>query len=234
MDTVLASRNDLNKIEILKRYRFFHDANPLLKNEILSHSNTVTLRPDAVFFQRGDQVNQLALIGAGSVRVFIVSQCGREITLYHVKSGGTCPINILSILLNRETPAIAVVEATLTAVVIDAIHFSHWVSDHAVVRQFVFDAVASRMVDVLSLLEDFKFRKLEKRLADYLLRQLPESATKPPVINATHMQLASELGSAREVISRLLRGFERMGVVDLARGKIFVNSRQALRQIIEA
>ena len=122
----------------------------------------------------------------------------------------------------------------LNAVVVDAVYFKKWVSEYAVVRQFVFESVATRLVEVLSLLEDFKFRKLEKRLADCLAKHIPDAEHASPVINITHMQLASELGSAREVISRLLREFERMGIVDLARGKIFVNNWKALQQIIEA
>ena len=123
METVLTSRNDIKKTEILRRYEFFREANPALKKEILANSSSVLLKPNSIYFHAGDKIQQLAFIGAGSVRVFIVSECGREITLYHLQAGDACPINILSILLNKETPAIAVVETMLNAVVVDAVYF---------------------------------------------------------------------------------------------------------------
>jgi CRP/FNR family transcriptional regulator len=232
METVLTRSDCKTKIAILKRYRFYCDASTSLQQEIMLHANTVVLKPNACFFQQGSQINQLALLGSGSVRVFVGSEFGREVTLYHINPGDSCPINMLSILLNRKAPAIAMVESLLQAVVIESGHFRKWVSEHDVVRHYVFETFASRMVDVLSLLEDIKFRKLEKRLAEYLINQLPPPDSSLAVINITHERLASELGSAREVISRLLGEFERMGFVELARARIFVNNKQALQKVI--
>lgn len=231
METVLTRSECRAKTEILERYRFFRDASASLQREIMSHANTVVLKPDVCFFQQGAQINQLALLGSGSVRVFVGSEFGREVTLYHIHPGDSCPINMLSILLNTKAPAVAMVESLLHAVVIDSGYFRKWVSEHDVVRHYVFETFASRMVDVLSLLEDIKFRKLEKRLAEYLINQLSSPDSSLTVISITHERLASELGSAREVISRLLREFERMGLVELARGKIFVNNKQALQKV---
>jgi CRP/FNR family transcriptional regulator len=232
METMLALSDSTKKKEILERYSFFRDAGYSLQLEILSNANTAVLKPGVYFFQPGSQVNQFALVGSGSVRVFVVSEGGREVTLYRVRPGESCPINILSILLNRKAPAIAIVESLLHAVVIDSVCLRKWVSEYSVFRQYVFETFASRMVDVLSLLEDIKFRKLETRLAEYLASQLPVLDSNSAVINITHERLAAELGSAREVITRRLREFERLGIVELARGKIFVNNNQALRKVI--
>lgn len=232
METMLTLSGCRIKAEILNRYSFFRDAKPSLQQEILSHANTIVLKPDVCFFRQGAQIKQLALPGSGSVRVFVVSELGREVTLYHLRPGDSCPINMSSILLNRKAPAIAMVESILHAVVIDSGNFRKWVSEHDVVRHYVFETFASRLIDVLSLLEDTKFRKLDSRLAGYLVNLLPPLDSNTAVINITHERLASELGSAREVISRLLREFERMGIVELARGRIFVHNKRALQKVI--
>lgn len=93
--------------------------------------------------------------------------------------------------------------------------------------------ILSILLDDFSLLENFKFRKLETRLAEYLINHLPKADLTEAVINITHERLVSKLGSAREVISRLLRDFERMGVVDRARRRIYINNRQALQNIVK-
>jgi CRP/FNR family transcriptional regulator len=232
MDTALTLSENTKKAEILKRYSFFREASLSLQHEIISNADTIALKPDVYFFRQGSKIKQLALLGSGSVRVFVVSEFGREVTLYHIQPGDSCPINMLSILLNRKAPAFAMVESLLHAIVIDSRYFRKWVSEHAVVRQYVFETFASHMLEVLSLFENIKFRKLEARLAEYLANQLSSAESSPAVIKITHERLASELGSAREVISRLLGEFERMGIVELARGRIFINNKQALEKVI--
>ena len=175
----------------------------------------------------------------------MIGESGREVTLYHVQPGEACPINILSILLNRQTPAFAIVESPIHAVVVDAGYFREWVSIDSSIRHYVFETLLMRISDDFALLENLKFRKLETRLAEYLVKHLPQQLPQklpqklplqdltPPVIKVTHERLASELGSAREVISRLLREFERMGIVELARGSIYINDKYALQKIIK-
>lgn len=233
MGTIFAQYNDVNKLAILNQYRFFNNATGSLQRKILANAEPVTLKTDTYFFRRGFKVRHLALIGSGSVRVFMTGESGREATLYHVEPGDACPINILSILLNREAPVFAMVESLLHAVIIDACYFREWVATDSIIRDYVFETLLTRISDDFSLLENLKFRKLETRLAEYLVKQLPQSEMSPAVIRVTHERLASELGSAREVISRLLREFERLGFVELARGRIFINDRQALRDIVK-
>lgn len=221
-----------NKQSILNHYCFFRGATDSFQQEILSCSTAVNLQPDTYFFERGTQVRQVALIGTGSVRVFMIGEGGREITLYHLQAGEACPINLLSILLDLATPAFAIVESPVHAVCIHAHSFKEWVATNTVLRQFVFETFAARFLDMFSLLDNLKCKKLEKRLAEYLVSQTSQQEYVPAVIKLTHESLASELGSAREVVSRLLRKFERKGIVELTRGRIYVNNTEALKNII--
>lgn len=230
--TARANEAEANmKRSVLGRYRFFRDAPMELRSEIEQAAIAAHLDAGAHFFDRGTLCDHVALVGAGSVRVSVQGETGREITLYHVEPGETCPVNLLSALLARPAPATAQVAAALDAVVLPTAAFRNWVAQHDVVRQFVLDAIAARLVDILSLLQEITFGRLDNRLADFLLRRFGQSRAQPPVIEATHERIAIELSSAREVITRMLREFERMGAVELHRGRVVLKNAELLTTI---
>ena len=231
--TVSSPRQKL--INIFSRYGFFTSADTALQEKILTNSRLVALNAFHYFFEQGSRPEQLALIGSGSIRVFVINHCGREVTLYHVRAGEACPLNMLSILTGQTTPAAAMAECGVLAAVMNANYYRKLISLHHPAQQFVFDTFASQLNHVFSLFSDLKFKKLETRLAEYLEQSFPPctppSAEEPLSITVTHQHLAAELGSAREVISRLLGKFERAGIVELRRGKIRITDKQALRDI---
>jgi CRP/FNR family transcriptional regulator len=153
-------------------------------------------------------------------------------SLYHVSRGGTCPINILSVLLKRPTSACARALSEITAITLPADYFRRCVIDSSVIRDFAFSAMADRLADVIDLVEHITFCTLEQRLAGYLCCQFDgQNSSAAPVLAITHDQIAAELGSAREVVSRLLRDLERKGGVSLGRGHIRLNDINLLKNI---
>jgi CRP/FNR family transcriptional regulator len=232
MNANLLERAEINKLDVLNQYTFYKNAEKSLQDEIETNSTIVKLEPNSYFYKKGGQCSHIALVGSGSVRVFVIGKSGREATLYHVLPGESCPINILSAMLDKKTPALAIAEVPLEAVVLPVGIFRKWVAERPVVQQYVFEALASRLVDVLSLMEDTKFRKMDQRLTEYLLNQFENSDYDPPMAQITHEKIAIELGSAREVISRLLGELERMGCVGLARGRIILKDKALLTQLI--
>ena len=233
-DMIIIKKDDrmITKIEVLKQYSFYRNAEKILQDEIVENANLTQLEPNTYFFKNGDKCHHIALLGAGSVRVFVVGESGREVTLYHVGPGDSCPINILSAMHDMEIPAMALAESHLSAVVIPVHVFKKWHASYESIQHFILEALASRLFNVLSLMEEIKFRKLEHRLADYLLTLFEQSDNNPPTAQVTHEKIAIELGSAREVISRLLREFEKKGTVSLARGKISQLNKEALYKIL--
>ena len=221
-----------NTVNVLEQYDFYQQASRELQDEICLQSKFVKLHADTFFYERASQCEYIALLGSGSVRVYVVGDTGREITLYHVKPGETCPVNVMTALLNMDSPAMAVIEVELEAVLLPIKYFKRWISEYAIIRQFVFESFATRMVDILSLMEDISFRKMDQRLANFLSGQFEQSNSEPPTANLTHEKIAVELGSAREVISRLLREFERKGVVELARGRIVRKNKSTLCELV--
>lgn len=218
----------VTRTEILSCYEFYRDADPVFRRELENASVAVKLPPGTDYFREGGQCRQVALIGRGSVRVFKKGETGREITLYYVLPGETCILSASCMLGESRYPANAVIEEETEAVVLDAGFFRGAVSAREEVRRFVFDSLSRRLADVLALLEEISFGRMDRRLADFLLRKFAEQGGEGGVLTMTHEQIAAELGTAREVVSRLLKELERSGAVGLSRGRITLRDESAL------
>ena len=174
-------------------------------------------------FCEGEHPQALALLVAGAVRVFKTGRTGREITLYRIGSGETCILSVNAILTRQPIAAAATVEQRVEAVTIPAEVLRDWVQRHDVWRQFVFGLISQRLMRVLSLVDDVVFRRMDARVATLLLER--GRAQNP--LRITHQEIAAELGTSREVISRLLEDLAGSGTLRPARGQIeIVDPRQ--------
>ncbi len=218
----------MTRTEILGKYSFYRNADPVFKREVENASVAVKLPPGTDYFREGGQCRQVALIGKGSVRVYKKGETGREITLYYVLPGETCILTASCMLGEKTYPADAVIEEETEAVILDAGFFRDAVSSRKDVRKFVFETLSRRMTEVLTLLEEISFGRMDRRLSEFLLRRLGEAGGNSGVLNMTHEQIAAELGTAREVVSRLLKELERTGAVELSRGRITLRDKQKL------
>jgi len=174
----------------------------------------------------GDACSQLALLTSGSARIFKLAESGREITLYRVDPGECCILTASCMLSGRAFPANAVVESDLEAVLVPEPQLLRWMTTSASWRDFLWGMLAGRLGDVISLVEEVAFRRMDQRLAEYLAEH---ALHKGPVLQATHSQIAADLGTSREVISRMLKDFELRGLLQLRRGRIELGDPQALR-----
>ncbi|MGB2693190.1 MAG: Crp/Fnr family transcriptional regulator [Thermodesulfobacteriota bacterium] len=218
----------MNKIDILKKYEFYNNADPSFKKEMENASVAVKLKAGDPYFYEGDQCKQIALIGNGGVRVYKAGESGREITLYHVTPGETCILSVSCFLGDRHYPANGIVESDTEAVVLDSGFFRMCIDSKQEVRKFVFSTLAIRLTDVLSLLEEITFNRVDHRLSEYLLKNFTNGKSELSSINRTHEQIAMELGTAREVISRLLKEHERIGAIKISRGMIVLKDKNKL------
>jgi CRP/FNR family transcriptional regulator len=217
----------MDKHDILDGIAFYRAAPPELQAAMASAARHVRLAPGDVLFREGDAPSQVAALGAGSLRVFRVGSSGREVTLYHVRGRQASLVGMLSVLLGRPTIATAQAEVATEAVLFPAAALREWVDTNAAVRRFVFETVTQALVNVTSLLEDVEFRPLDSRLAALLLAHVDAEG----VIAMRHEDIAAELGTAREVVSRLLEAFERMGAVHRSRARIEIRDEALLRQL---
>ena len=210
---------DDSKLEILQLFPFFKKLSDSYQSKLIENGEFVSLPAGAHYFEEGNSCNGIALVGSGDIRVFKRGETGREITLYHVERGETCILTASCILAQSAYPAAAIVDRHTTAVLFPGDLFRDWVARNEVIRQFVFFTLASRMGAVMTLIEELTFRKLDERLIDFLKGKLNSKQTLIE-IRMTHEEIAIELGSAREVISRLLKDFERRGLLKQSRGVI--------------
>lgn len=185
------------------------------------------IREGTVVFRAGDEAKAFFIILAGRVSVTITSPNGREILLYEVRGGETCVQTTLALLGGQPYEGEAKVTEAAEAVAIPRPVFDRLVGESDVFRAFVFRSFGRRLTEVIHLLEKVAFVPIESRLAAVLL----ERAGSGTRIETTHQDLASAIGSAREVVSRRLDALRDRGVVGLGRGHVIIVDRRALDQI---
>ena len=203
---------------ILESFDFYRRVAPESRAQLAAATTVVSLRKGATFYREGDLCQHFGLVRRGDIRVFKGAAAGREITLYHVRDGEPCLLNMLSVFLDRPAAATAVVEAETEAIVVSANVIRRWLSVHESVRTFVFEAMSARLTDVMTLAVEVSIRRLDVRLASLLLKLADVNRA----IHLTHDELATELGTAREVVSRLLKEFERCGALHLGRAHVTI------------
>ncbi len=191
-------------------------ADPQLVRELQQAATLVRLPAGRDVFAEGDRVQAIALLLSGRVRVYKIGASGREITLYRFGLGESCVLTASAILHRRTFPAIATVEQDAEAVLVPADTFRRWVHRFDLWRDFVFDMLSQRLASLLDVLDQVAFRRLDARLAAWLLTR---ARTYNPV-RVTHQHIAAELGTSREVVSRVLEEFARQGLVRTRRGLV--------------
>ena len=214
--------------EILEGVSFYREAPPALQPSILAVARRISLAPGDRLFREGEISNGFAAIGRGSIRVFRLGATGREINLYHVRDHQSSLVGMLSALLQRPAVATAQAELETEAVLMPATALNEWVATSESMRAFIFETMTRALIDVTTLLEDVAFRTMEGRLASLLLQHFASAS----VINMRHEDIAAELGTAREVVSRLLEAYERSGAIGLSRGRVELRDEAILRRAV--
>ncbi|MBD0384014.1 Crp/Fnr family transcriptional regulator [Paenibacillus sedimenti] len=194
-------------------------------------AETVTVDPFTPHSIREGHILEHAMfILSGWIRVYKLSAAGREITLYRVRSGQSCVLMMASILGETEYEASVSIEAETGVLLLPVPLFRTWLNTYTPVRQFFYKQFIDRMTSVTSLLENIAFQSVPYRVAEYLLAA---SSASIPSLRITHEQLAIELGTAREVITRILNEFAGKGAITLNRGKITIMNRGKLIDILD-
>ncbi len=193
--------------------------------ELMQKAQLRNIPAGTVLFYSGDRAAQYVLVLEGSIKVQKITENGREIVLYRVEPGETCVLTTNSLLAMDTYPAEGIAETAVKAVVLPSSAFQQAMADSPSFRQFVFSVYGRRLSDLILLVEEVAFGRMDQRLAQFLLHQAEEGE----VLQLSHQELAAELGTAREVVSRLLKEFERRGWVSLARRQITVVDKPAMR-----
>jgi CRP/FNR family transcriptional regulator len=200
------------------------DADEAILDRLLESAQIVKLDHDRFVFHAGDLCQAFLILLDGEVRVQLTSESGREVTLYRIGPGGSCILTTSCLLSNENYPAEAVAESDIEALAIPISSFQSALEESQWFRRFVFDGFSSRLTSVIQKIEQIAFTAIDVRLAGVLLE-----LDRKGVEKITHQDIAVELGTAREVVSRHLKRFESEGWVRLGRGQVSLVDRPRIR-----
>lgn len=190
----------------------------------------IALDQGTVIFGPGNPAENLLLLVSGTVRVQQLSEGGREIVLYRVHAGESCVLTTACLLAFEDYSAEGIAETDIEAILIPRDTFDEMMATSKDFRAFVFEAYSKRITDLFLVIEEIAFKRMDIRVAQKLLELQDADA----ILHLTHQQLATELGTAREVISRQLKEFERRGWLSLSRGTIELCDAAAIERLADA
>ncbi|MBZ0155380.1 MAG: Crp/Fnr family transcriptional regulator [Alphaproteobacteria bacterium] len=196
-------------------FTLFRDASPSLIEDILSASRRLPLPGDTLIYSEGDSCSGIAFLLSGSIRVYKSGDSGREITLYEIGRGETCILNASCILSEKPYPAHAYSTEGGEMLLLPSDAFRRMIARHEEMRDFIFSLLSERLVAVMALVEEVAFGRMDERILAYLTEKAEEG-----IVHTTHQKIANDLGTSREVVSRLLRDLERKGCILHARSSI--------------
>lgn len=209
---------------LIERFPLFAGLAPAQLEALLAEAQLLRVPAGGVLFDARQPCRGFPLVLEGSVRVFKTAPNGREILLYRVEAGQSCILSGGCLLGHADYSATAIAESDVELLSIPPALFHELMLQFEPFRRYVFGMYAERLGEVMELVEEVAFRQLDARLAQTLIRR-------GPVIEGTHQALAGELGSVREIVSRLLRSFEQRGWVRLERERITVLDPKSLQAL---
>ena len=193
----------------------FRQHDSALLEKILSDSAYRTFSENDRLYMEGDRCTGIAFLLSGEIRVYKISEGGREITLYQIFSGETCILNASCILSHQLYPANATGIADGTMLYLPQKAFLELMAESDAMRAFIFSLFSQRFNEIIELIEVVTFGRMDIRLKDYLIEKSENHQ-----LQTTHQKIANDLGTSREVVSRLLKDFEKQGQLNLGRNRI--------------
>ena len=211
----------------LRRFPLLAEIKGSAWDAIMMDVRIVEITEGEILYHIGDSCENYLLVLEGCVRVQMCSETGHEIVLYRVEEGQSCIMTTSCLLSNESYPAEAVAETSVKAVVFGSDSFENALATLVEFRKFVFTAYAKRVADLIYLVNAVAFERMDVRLANVLLQR----AGGRQELKITHQEIANELGTAREVVSRLLKEFERGGLIETHRGRLIIKNQVKLKNI---
>jgi CRP/FNR family transcriptional regulator len=225
-ETPIADKEALRR-QLLQGFPFFAALPAARLEALLAEAQLLHAPAGDVLFDANQPCRGFPLVLSGSVRVFKAGPNGREILLYRVEPGQSCILSGGCLLGHSDYTAAGVAESEVEILSLPPAQFHELMLQFEPFRRYVFGSYGERLSEVMELVEEVAFRRLDARLAQTLIRR-------GPVIEGTHQALADELGSVREIVSRLLRSFEQQGWVRLERERVTVLDPKGLSELASA
>jgi cAMP-binding proteins - catabolite gene activator and regulatory subunit of cAMP-dependent protein kinases len=217
---------------------YVHSHLDFLKNLSTKELELVANNIQKVTYQKGYNLYNsendclgLLLVESGELRTYILSEDGRDITLYRLQNNDVCILSASCILKNITFDVHIDAEDDTTVYLLNVAAFSKLCSQNVYVENFALKTSVERFSDVMWAMEQILFMRFDKRLAIFLFDEIIKNNTND--ITLTQEQIAKYTGSAREVVSRMLKNFQTQGIVELSRGVIHIMNKEKLKELIE-
>lgn len=219
--------NDVNFLS--QRLTFWNQLSMSEKNLILNNAIPVSYKQGQTIHSSASNCLGLLLIKSGILRTYMLSEEGKEITLYRLYDGEVCILSASCLLKNITFDVYMDAEEDSEVILINVAAFEQLSRQNLHAELFSYKLAADRFSDVMWAMQQILFMSFDKRLAIFLIDEI--SKTGGDAITLTHEQIAKYMGSAREVVSRMLKYFESEGMVELSRGNIKILDKGKLRSL---
>ncbi|HBV67005.1 MAG TPA: Crp/Fnr family transcriptional regulator [Clostridiales bacterium] len=224
----MLNKNDISYLK--EKLSFWDKLNENEKQLIINNTAKFKYKKDEILHSGENECLGLILIKSGGLRIYMMSEDGREVTLYRLSEGDSCVMSA-SCILNSITFEVVIDAETDTEILLLNIRtFSRLNNENIYVENFAYKNTVERFSDVMWAMEQILFMSFDKRLATFLIDEASKNRSND--INLTHEQIAKYMGSAREVVSRMLKIFELQGMLKISRGLIQITDKEKLREII--
>jgi len=213
---------------ILQLFPFIAQLDPLAQAQLQAEGKFLQIAEGEMLQPPAEGCEAVPLVLSGVLRIYKLSETGREVTLFRAFAGDICLINLTRHLALADFPAHAAAEDPCHLLLISKDFYQHWLRNSIPWKDFLIGILYKRLSETMNVLEQVAFTRADKRLAQVLFSLSKGQNT---VLSLTHEQLAVELGTAREVVSRLLSELKRQGIINQNRGSILILDSQALGQM---
>jgi CRP/FNR family transcriptional regulator len=216
---------DQQKKEFSQHFPFITQTTPEFLKTFYAHAQPVSLAAGTSIVDEGQSCSNLVLVTEGTGRVYKLSPSGREVTLYRINAGESCVLTASCIMNHDSFPAMAEVESPIKGLMISPANVRDWFCRDPQWQRFIFGLLSHRLANIIQVVEEVAFKRIDVRLAEQFARSMHKGGM---TINKTHADLAADVGSSREVVSRILRDFALRNMISAGRGSIEILDKAAI------
>ncbi len=213
------------RAEFEVHFPFIKQASAKFVESFYSQAQYMEIPAGVSICDEGQHCSHLAMVLDGTGRVYKLSASGREVTLYRIYSGESCVLTASCIMNQDSFPAMAITETLVRGFLISPESVRRWFCEDVEWQKFIFGLLSHRLSSIISVVEEVAFKRIDVRLAEQFIRSLDGDDN---IIFKTHADLAADVGSSREVVSRILRDLSHRGLIISNRGSIEIIDKQAI------
>ncbi len=217
--------------QIYRALPFLRSASAEFINEFQQHAQLLQVPSGKTLYWEGDRCAALPVALSGQFRVFKIGENGNEITLYRFGKGESCILTTSCIFSQGEFPAVAKVEIAGEVLLIPEQTVRVWMLKYPEWQKYLCALFSKRLSDTIATVEEITFKRMDVRVIRWLIEK--STSSKSNDIKLTHQQIAYDLGTAREVISRILKDLEMRGAINVSRGHIKITDPQQLQSMLK-